>query len=307
MHLTFETVVDLVCTTIIGWVCLRYVLFYLIKGIFLLIKSFILFLFKGIPNRIHEAKEFKLREENEAKQRAAKQKAAEQKEAEQRAIYEQYTAPLIPPVIPDTSAINHFLISRGITRLVHFTKAENLLSIFSHGLVPNSELASIGQEAAINDQKRFDGNRRANCLSVEFPNYKLFNSFRGPSNAWVVLCLNPTLLNSHKSLFFPQNASSLSMKRAGHIFDGLSDFEAMFSGNDGHGGIPLSYTTNPQAEVQVFGRIMPSFIYAVLFPNLDELQKWKYLIPNSVAVRVDKSVFEKRSDWALWSNMGRNN
>ena len=206
----------------------------------------------------------------------------------------------------EVSEAERFLYDRGVTALVHFTKAENLLGIFTHGLVPNSGLKRIGKEECINDNIRLDGHRDANCLSIQFPNYKMFYSLRKKSTSdWVVLCLKPELLNEYKAAFFPTNAASNAMRFQKIQFNNSKGLASMYSdslyGNNRKDlGIPDSYTTDPQAEILVFGTIKPEYIFQVVFDSEYSLKRWKYLIPASVNAKVNTDYFYGRKDWEHW-------
>ena len=63
--------------------------------------------------------------------------------------------------------------ARKIPHLVHFTRLENLDSILNHGLLTRAECAAR-QIASVNtDTQRLDY-QEAVCVSVSFPNYKMF-------------------------------------------------------------------------------------------------------------------------------------
>lgn len=77
----------------------------------------------------------------------------------------------------------------GIEVLVHFTHIANLNSILQHGLLGRAQLESMSwlEPPKYNDTYRLDGQREAICLSISFPNYKMFYkySFNNRSD-WVV-------------------------------------------------------------------------------------------------------------------------
>lgn len=86
--------------------------------------------------------------------------------------------------------------SRSINYVWHFTKIENVDSILANGLIPRATLEAQGAAVAYNDQCRMDGQRTANCLSIGYPNYKMFYSLRcqDSSQIWVVVAFKPEIL-----------------------------------------------------------------------------------------------------------------
>jgi hypothetical protein len=76
------------------------------------------------------------------------------------------------------STVQEYVAEREIDCLVHFTRASNLDSILQRGLLPRDILMVEGYND-FNDQYRHDGTN-AVCLSIGFPNYKMFFSLRQP-------------------------------------------------------------------------------------------------------------------------------
>lgn len=72
-------------------------------------------------------------------------------------------------------AIQGFVVERKIKYLVHFTRIENLSSIMSYGLIPVASLSERRIDYVNNDLYRIDGFENATCLSIQFPNYKMFH------------------------------------------------------------------------------------------------------------------------------------
>jgi hypothetical protein len=90
--------------------------------------------------------------------------------------------------------IEEYVAARGITLLLHFTQVCNLDSILQRGILPRNML--IGEDGVrFNDQYRFDGTD-AVCLSISYPNYKMFFRLRqeSPDAEWVVLAVRPRAL-----------------------------------------------------------------------------------------------------------------
>lgn len=174
---------------------------------------------------------------------------------------------------------------KGVKFLCHFTPLGNLESILRHGLWPRQDLAALKMPAIYTDQKRLDGYTNAVCLSVSFPNYKMFYVKRQrSSHEWVVLLLEASILQEMDCAFFPENAASnLAKYRARNSNRKTAQaFQEMFE--DYQEGtktirraellIPDCYPTHPQAEVLVFGRIPPQKIRHVLFQDERMCKQW---------------------------------
>lgn len=84
--------------------------------------------------------------------------------------------------------IQEIVQQRNITKLFHFTHSDNLASIIESGLLSRSDLDAEGDDYSFNDSERIDGHLDAICLSVSFPNAKMFYKCRmlKPGN-WVIL------------------------------------------------------------------------------------------------------------------------
>ena len=173
-----------------------------------------------------------------------------------------------------------------ITTLVHFTRIENLHNILQEGLLNRSFLETRGQQFFFNDLDRADGHPEAICLSISFPNYRMFYSIRTEraqevnDSQWVVLLLNAKVLWELDCAFCQENASSNAVR---HI--PLEDrkkpdaLKSMFV-EDYHAinrqslQIPSDYPTNPQAEVLVFDGIPARYINGVHFWTATALDQW---------------------------------
>ncbi len=174
----------------------------------------------------------------------------------------------------------------GIEALVHFTHIANLNSILQYGLLGRAQLESMSwvEPPKYNDIHRLDGQREAICLSISFPNYKMFYkySFNNRSD-WVVLLLKPSILWELDCKFYQENAASNNAKE--NIIEKRNQarkqpeaLKNMFS-NYGHIKrevleIPNNFTTHPQAEVLVFNQIDTQYIDAVHFYNLNVGNYW---------------------------------
>ena len=199
---------------------------------------------------------------------------------------------------------------RGIEHVLHFTKIENLFSIIKNGLIPRETLDNHNISYSYNDELRVDRCKNASCLSISFPNYNMFYSYRihDPSQEWVVISLYPRLLWEKDCAFCFSNAacseiSSISIserKRPEAFVKMFDDFECYPRRSELK--IKDCHTTNPQAEVLVFGVIEPNYFQGIFFQNqktVDELQK-KYKILNKLHCMCDGNAFSPRGDYAHW-------
>lgn len=200
------------------------------------------------------------------------------------------------------------LLSRHIDKLYHFTRAENLPSIFAHGLLPRSVITEKGIKSCFNDEYRYDQCTNAVCLSIEFPNYKMFYKLRqdNPDVVWAVLELDAHILCSFSCAYCWTNAGDASMFNT-PIRDrmGITAFLKLFENRPHYPQreelrIMDSFPTNPQAEVLVFDRIPVSFIRSVYFENAHLFEEYRTVIPQEVQATYDLSYFRYRSDWKSW-------
>lgn len=175
--------------------------------------------------------------------------------------------------------IQQYVNSRGIQSLYHFTRLENLPSILKNGLLGRVSLSENDLDYIYNDTHRLDNVFNAICISIAFPNYKMFYSMRQKSieSEWVVLELKPEILWELSCIFNHSNAASNEVKRYSledrQTLDGL---EYMFHDEDLREQLmlPIEYTTDPQAEVLVLDRIPQEYILKVYFDdnqNIDHL------------------------------------
>ena len=224
------------------------------------------------------------------------------------------------------SQIQQFCEERGITTLCHFTRIENLQSILQEGLIGRSLLEARRRQFLWNDPDRADGRKEAVCLSISFPNYKMFWEIRktkekaeGIKDAqWVILILDAKVLWELDCAFCQTNAASgaviplLSDERIGEQkrYESLKDMfvdifydskrEIQIHRQDLQ--IPEYYTTDPQAEVLVFDPISVKYIKAIHFGNTDAQNQWlsSNTGTNYETVCTDRHYFKYRSDYEVW-------
>ena len=185
-----------------------------------------------------------------------------------------------------------------------------MASILDHGLITRSEidLRSNNIKIHINDKKRLDGYRNSISLSISYPNYQMFYKFNQHNqNKWVVICLKPNILWELDCAFYPENAARYrenkrnlkKLKEAESLENMFKDFgtKKRLDLN-----IPKKYTTNPQAEVLVFGNIPLNYFLNICFFN--ENAKLSWLDSNSTnkegLIIVTNKCFSARKDYKFW-------
>ena len=224
---------------------------------------------------------------------------------------------------PDRARFENEATRRGITRLVHFTPAMNLLSIFEQGaLLSRKQLRQLSVESPdlhlddfveINDKLRLDKMEDHINISIQHPNHWLFKCFqdscRSWCDSWCVIALSPACLWLDETLFSIGNAASSYSRR--HGIDGsLEKFLALFQAKITAGnaynqrvltrnGLADCHPTDVQAEVLVSGRIPISKIQEVYFETDEELKRSKGAISVMCSVDlppfvVDPSLFKQR-------------
>lgn len=201
--------------------------------------------------------------------------------------------------------IKKIISERGIKNLIHFTRAENLPSIFEYGICPRTDLH---EEAIVNDEYRFDNCEGAVCTTIEFPNYKMFYRLRmdNPEADWAVLVIRAAAMVDFDCAFCEMNAGSKLMysmpleDRMGsralqNLFKDISDGRRRADLK-----IPDFLPTNPQAEVLVFDTIPVEYITRVVFEDITAKRKYKNCIPDDIQAVVDKEYFYPRMDYEKW-------
>jgi len=95
--------------------------------------------------------------------------------------------------------MKRLLMQRQIDTLYHFTQADNLTNIFRYGLLPRDILEKRHINSYYNDDYRYDNCLDAVCMSLEFPNYKMFYKLRQENIMidWAVLKLDAQILYVH--------------------------------------------------------------------------------------------------------------
>lgn len=180
---------------------------------------------------------------------------------------------------------------RGIRRLLHFTKAENLKSIGAHGILSVASMRQRRVGYLHNDDMRLDAKLNGISLSITHPNSLMFYKYRQKNaGAWAVLELNPSAIYDFECQFCYTNAASNKMKA--HKIEeltGIKAFERMFEGS-----LKPEYPTDVQAEILCFSDIPVKYITTVYVENSwyhRQVEKMQLPFP----VKVDRTLFEQRS------------
>lgn len=163
---------------------------------------------------------------------------------------------------------------RGIEQLIHFTRLKNLGSILRHGIYPRARLYQLPVGPIANDPTRADGRPDAVSLSVTHPNERLFDKWRRrySHETWVILAVRPDVLWQSDCELFYRNAA----RGSGHCQVPLAkprrpsavELERLFAEpesppNRAEMGHRDCDTTDPQAEVMLFGVIQPRVLRTV--------------------------------------------
>lgn len=202
------------------------------------------------------------------------------------------------------TTIQEFVAERGINALFHFTRARNLDSILARGLVPRNILRREGFDG-FNDQYRIDATD-AVCLSIGFPNYKMFYGIQKDheGETWVILVIHPQALWDLDCAFCVANAASngvtaipLAQRKT------LVAMQAMYADWPGKPraelNIPDNYPTNPQAEVLALQGVPRQYIVAVITLNEAVRKELMDKFPG-VDIRALAGYFRYRRDYAHW-------
>ena len=205
--------------------------------------------------------------------------------------------------------IQTFANQRKITHLYHFTQVGNLPSILRQGLLPTDVLSNRKIEVLRNDLVRVDRTSGI-CLSIGFPNYKLFYPFRlkDIQVRWAVLKIKSNVLWENDCAFCIQNAAKAEVANVPlYQRKTLAAFQAMYDDFPGVPratlGLPDNYPTHPQAEILAFQPIAPGNIVAIIFDNPALKREFSALnLPQQILL--DGNYFYPRRDSDKWKANG---
>ena len=230
-----------------------------------------------------EAEERRIREEAERK-RIAEERIRQEKirlEAERKAKEEKRRNET-----RKRDSYRRVVSERNIKELIHFTRIDNIPTILKYGILPRDKLDIYAPGAIINDPSRYDGHTNASCLSVSFPNYKMFYRYSNNNqNQWAVLSLAPQLLydlDIDEFYFYPENAAKSETNRC--------SFTEMFGKSNN------SYPEDPQAEILAFGIINPKYISKIYVVNNEAKNKLYQIANHYTNIEINGNYFKYRKD-----------
>ena len=94
---------------------------------------------------------------------------------------------------------------KGILKLVHVTRKDNLKSILKHGILPREELSNNKIKFIYNDQQRLDNWLNAVCVSVTKLNPHLIDKFshvyKLKKKDWFQIHIKPSILTQISAIF----------------------------------------------------------------------------------------------------------
>jgi hypothetical protein len=167
-----------------------------------------------------------------------------------------------------------------------------------------------------NDGIRTDGHTDAVCLSISFPNYKMFYKYRQADHAakWAVLLIRTDLLWESDCAFCWTNAACSSISKLPlSVLKDSSSLEKMFADQCEVSGIsraacavPDSYPTNPQAEILAFSGVPLSYVTAACFKDQGDRSSFQSPHRSRFVVDVKPTYFSARSDWQMWKQGAEN-
>lgn len=195
---------------------------------------------------------------------------------------------------------------RNIKFIWHFTKFSNFQNIISYGLIPRSDLKNYNILSEFNDLHRYDNHVNANCVSVGFPNYKMFYKYRMQDTKvkWIVLVIKAEILWLKDCAFYFTNAASNKVRfTQTEELKGVQAFQAMFNEiigkNRDQANLPIGFPTDPQAEVLVFDEIEPKYIVGGVFNDEAQLSEAKIRFPKFLFMCND-FLYRPRKDYLQW-------
>jgi len=215
--------------------------------------------------------------------------------------------PPAQPENPRTQQIRALTQRRSINHVLHFTRLSNIASIVQHGLLPRHTLSTRRLPFTHNDDIRLDGALDASCLTLSWPNHKMFYRYRtaNPTVSWVVLSFKADVLWELDCAFCLENAAS-NRARAIPLRDRKSAnaLETIFLNHEFYPPrdklrIPDNFPTNPQAEILIFGSIPKSLIQVVLVPS-ETIGQLVRAVDATIPTKVSPNAFSPRLDWEFW-------
>ncbi|UYM16346.1 DUF4433 domain-containing protein [Endozoicomonas euniceicola] len=197
--------------------------------------------------------------------------------------------------------LKHLIQQREISSLLHFTALDNVPSICHFGLIPRDLLKEepimMYLNAQFSDDFRYENKEECNCLSVSFPNYKMFYRKQQDYNRrWAVIEFDVDVITELWAEFCPTNAANRGRVP---IYSGVRGLKWQFLSDDIRAELELpdELTTDPQAEVLCDSVIDPRYIRSV---NVRYNEDVDWLANHHVHATVNEHFFRARYDFNFW-------
>ena len=172
---------------------------------------------------------------------------------------------------------------KGILKLIHVTRKDNLKSILKHGILSRQTLDKDKIKYFYNDKRRLDDWLNAVCVSVTKLNPHLIKKFSHVYNLqkkdWFQIHIKPEVLTKIDAIFCETNAASsiyndFRSKSKIKYLQTPDAFLRLFNKNtiNSRGIFPrknkkLNETTDNQAEICILGKINPE--HFINFKNIE--------------------------------------
>ena len=169
------------------------------------------------------------------------------------------------------------LTRRGVTRLCHFTKLQNLTHIITcaDGILASSTIRQDTKN--VNDTARYDGELDFVCCSVQYPNswflQKAMQNYPDKIfSEWVVLYIDLNILEYKNTKFCPCNASRAN---GAYISKNMDNIDSIFASTVSTFAYPKTSKmlsccpTDGQAEILIENNIPRKYIQAIAVGNED--------------------------------------
>lgn len=207
--------------------------------------------------------------------------------------------------------IMQIVSSRRISRLLHFTRIDNLENILKFGLLSRVDLDMLSIEYQFNDGLRLDHHLEAVSLSIAHPNCKMFFKYRRELEGdWCVIGVSPAVLWERDCLFCRHNAADGVISRIpNEELRRAESLESMFEEIDGYKSreqqrLNSFDPTDEQAEILVLNSVPVEYIDEVVFPSHESSKRYQSLMEGrqSKIHFPDKGYYAARSFLRVYNN-----
>lgn len=189
-----------------------------------------------------------------------------------------------------------------IPYLVHFTRTTNIPSIMANGLLSRIELESNKLLSDYNDELRLDGQLASISTSIAFPNSGMLWKLRqkNPGVNWVVLVISKAILWKKNCAFCKYNAADSKITDQDiNSLKNLNSLSAMYEPipevDRSAEGLKEFDPTDKQAEVLVFDKIEPEYIFGASFQRNSIKNNYSKFFPDrKIVTHGDKGFFSDR-------------